>query len=432
VILRFRTAVRVMPALWFGPAIVILAALYSTSLPPADGYALAASAAGSAALPFIAAYVCASAAWEGTRLQRARIWLGPWSRSDWSIAAPAVLTPALFGILAVLAAVGLQLVRSGAADPDLRVVGVAGIDVLAWTLFGFAFGVTLPRAAAIPIALLVPFAWLGFVPAIHPVWLRHLTGMYRDCCASNEDLASSAVTASVLVDAAFIATAWLIARTRPAQRRSRALIGAGVALAAIFAASSLVSGLGFAPSVARDPSSLVCTAAGDPGLCIWPEHADRLSELVGATSETIAGWRRAGITAPRLVTEAHPGTAPPGSLAASFTDVHSRDAAILALARAVLPVQPSCPGPEAGVASATMGSSVQPFLEAWLASAGGLSSEAFGAIYGQVEALDGLSPADVVVRLGSASPGARARWLSKVSAALTSCDPVDPDVTVGP
>ena len=53
---------------------------------------------------------------------------------------------------------------------------------------GFAPGILLPVPVAIPVGILLPFVWFAFVPAMEPVWLRHITGMFRDCCGLSEDV----------------------------------------------------------------------------------------------------------------------------------------------------------------------------------------------------------------------------------------------------
>lgn len=430
--LRWRTAIRVMPAVWFGPAIWLLAAWYATSVPAADRYALAASANGSAALPFIAAYVGAVSAWEGSRLRRGGIWGAPWARTTMTIAARPIAVAVMLGFVAVLAAVELQLARSGASAPDARILIVAAVDLIAWGVVGFAVGVTIPLAAATPIALILPVLWLAFVPAVDPVWLRHITGMFRDCCRTDEDLAPAALVVSLAVDAAFVVAAWIVA-VASAGRLWRHLAFAVVwMVAAVVAASSRVSSLDYAPTVARDSSSLVCRQLPSAELCLWPEHVDRADKLAAVTADVLRRWQLAGLTSPVIVTEAHQRVAPPAALVVSFADVHGDDAAIASLARGAVPPPPQCPSDTPGAFSATTGAVAEPYLEAWYAFAGGLSPSWISATYDEYGSLGGPVVADIVSQLAAASPEARARWVSKVTSFITTCDPIEPDVTVDP
>jgi hypothetical protein len=430
--IRVTTSVRVMPAFWFGPAICLLAVVYVTSLPPVDRYALAASASGSAALPFVAAFVGAAAAWEGGRLRRGRTWGGPWRRSMFAIAVWPIGVSVGFGIVAVLAAIALQLVRSDANAPDIRIAVVTLADLVAWGTVGFALGVRLPMAAATPVALLLPYLWLGFVPALNPVWLRHITGLFRDCCTAGEDLSPGAAIASLLVSAAFTIAAWTVTVAPPGRVRVHLLIATITSASAVAAATLLVSGLGFAPVVARDPSLLSCRQLEEAELCLWPEHLDRIDVFAAVTSASLDGWRAAGIPTPALVTEADRSRTPPGALVVSFADVHQRDAGILALAHGALPPRPDCPSAIPGIVSATTGGEVAPFLEAWFASAGGLSATAISAVYDEVEPINENSVSTIVEELRTARTEERERWISRLRAQLTTCDQVEPDVSVSP
>jgi hypothetical protein len=430
--IQLRTVVRIMPAVWFGVAICPLAVLYVTSLPPVDRYALAASATASAALPFVAAYVSAAAAWEGARMRRGGIWGRSWDRSNIAIAARPIAVPVVFGVLALLAAIAFQLARSGANAPDLRIVIVAIAELLAWAVVGFALGVRLPLAAAAPLALLLPYLWLGFVPAINPVWLRHITGMFRDCCSTAEDLSPNAVIASLIVSAGFAIAAWIVAVAPKQRLRNQVLIAAATTASVIVAAIFLVSGLTFAPVVARDSSLLACRKLDYAELCVWPEHQDRINELSAVTSEAINGWRAAALPTPEVVSEANRLVAPHTTLVVSFENVRSRDAAILALARGAVPPYPDCPSATQGVASATTGGAVEPYLEAWFASTGGLSPASMSLTYDGVGTIDGKTVSGVIDQVRSARPQQRARWVSKLVALLTTCDPVEPDVVVDP
>src|SRR5450759_2082972 len=227
-----RTSLRVMPAFWFALPFILLAGGYGTALYPSDHYGLGATAMGTGALPFVAGFTAAAAAWEGARLRRT-VWWSPNVRSRLAIAAWAVLPSVLIGFVAFLAAVGVLLVRSGATLPDPVLLAVATLDLVAWAVVGFAAGILLPVPVAVPVGILLPFVWLAFVPALDPVWLRHLTGMFRDCCGNAQDLAPAAVVASVLADIGLIAAASvLIAGHRSARRIGASVLALTVPLAA--------------------------------------------------------------------------------------------------------------------------------------------------------------------------------------------------------
>ena len=208
--IRLRTVLRASPAIWLAIPICILAGLYMNFVYPSDGYAVAASAAGTETLPFLAGFVTATAAWEGSRLRRGRVWAAPSVRSRLAIGSWAILPAVLVGVLAVTVAIVVQLLRSNAGLPDVRFIAISALDFAAYGALGLALGLLLPFAVAGPLGIVLPFLWLAFVPAMEPLWMRHLTGMFRDCCSIDQDLDLQAVLASGIVDAGIIASAALL------------------------------------------------------------------------------------------------------------------------------------------------------------------------------------------------------------------------------
>src|SRR5450759_1700081 len=93
-----RTSLRVMPAFWFALPFILLAGGYGTALYPSDHYGLGATAMGTGALPFIAGFTAATAAWEGARLRRA-VWSATAVRSQLEVAGWALLPSVLVGVL---------------------------------------------------------------------------------------------------------------------------------------------------------------------------------------------------------------------------------------------------------------------------------------------------------------------------------------------
>jgi hypothetical protein len=425
-----RTSLRVMPAFWFALPIVLLAGGYGTALYPADHYGLGATAMGTGALPFVAGFTAATAAWEGARLRRT-VWWSPTVRSRLAIAAWAVLPSVLVGIVAMLAAVGVLLARSEATIPDLRVLAVATLDLVAWAAVGFAAGILLPVPVAVPVGLLLPFVWLAFVPALYPVWLRHLTGMFRDCCGLAEDLAPAAVWASVLADIGIIAAAAvLIGGWTTARRHGGSVLALAVPLVAGVA---LVSGMTYAPVVPRDPVLLTCRERAGLTLCVWPEHVPEIDELATVASDVRSGWLAAGIEAPAVFTEADRTVAPAGSLTYQVAGTVPDDV-ILALANGMTPQQPDCVDPTTGYTMGTTGGIAAIWLQAWYAATGGMSSDRLALEYGSTWGMgDGtLDPLPTVDALWKVSPEARRAWAAHAAALVVTCEEVTVDLAVRP
>ena len=408
-----------MPAWWFGIPIAIVAAWYTTLLDTPHGYGTAATAAASGALPIIGAFVGATAAWEGSRVRRAGLWGGPWVRADLRLAVTFLWTPVLAGFVAAGAAVVTAHVVSEAPSPAWPIVAVLALDVVAYASVGFALGLLAPTALAVPVAAILPLLWLAFVPAFRPVWLRHLTGMYRDCCGLGEDIAVQPLIASALIDLAMIAVAATMT-IATWERAKRWLISGGVLASMTLVGSVLVLGMPFAPVVPRDPSQLACSRSADVELCVWPEHRRQAAVLGSAVADTFGRWRLADIDAPSTFTEAL--DPPDDAVAVQFTDDESHDRIVLALAAGLAPDIADCPG-------GSTGGIAVPYLVAWFADAGGVSPEALRELDFPG---DDLNPSvlTVVGQLRDAGRSSRQDWMDRAITMAQTCDEIVPDLRV--
>lgn len=418
-----RTAVRVQPAAWLCLPMAILAAWYATLLHSAPGYGVAATASASGTLPFVGAFVAGCSAWEGARLRRAAIWRGAWVRPGWVVATGALALPVAGGMLALAAAVVASLAKAGSVSPDVAIVALAVLDLIVMASVGFLLGLRLPSALAVPVAIVLPVLYLAFVPAMYPVWLRHLTGMFRDCCGLSEALAPAAIVASLAASAGILgATAIGLATTweRPVPRWAA---GAGVLTVAFAVAGVSASGLTYAPVTARDASVLACETAGETTVCLWPEHVGS-AVLIGETVNDVRQrWAAAGIVSPLLVSEAG-GVTTTTTLKVRLPDPLIRDGVILSLATGMLPTDPGCD-------AATTGAIANSYLQAWYAAAGGLAP---ASPQGLDMAGDDVNPSvlDVIDALWKAQPDARRTWVDRARATATSCEEIVPDLRVVP
>jgi hypothetical protein len=418
----FRTTIRTSPAVWFAIPIAVFAAWYVTLLPIPQGYGVAATGAATGTLPFIGAFVGGTAAWEGSRLRRGAIWGGPWPRNALQIGLGVVGVPIGAGWLLFAVAVVVALVTTSSFPPDPVMVAIGALDVIAYAAIGFAIGVTAPAALAIPTATLLPLLWLAFVPAMHPVWLRHLTGMFRDCCGLAEALSPRAELASIALDTGFIVSASIATLVAVTPRRRAVNVVAVLTVAAAIGITT-VRDMTYAPVVARDPAALQCSSEEGAEICLWPEDAVAEPQLEDLISEVRAAWREADVPAPRTFTEA---LAPPGPDVAPFRlpNPLTRDLTILALADALVPPTVECPVISAeGVAGL--------YLRGWYAAAGGLSDESLSHLDLPADETN-KSLIDTVRDLRSATPAARARWVASATQATKVCTDVAPDLRVAP
>jgi hypothetical protein len=419
-----KTLARISPAAWFLLPVALFAAWYVTLLSWPAGYGVAATGAATGTLPFIGAFVGGAAAWEGSRLRRGGVWGGPWPRSPLSVSVRATAAPVVAGWISFAAALLVALVTTRSFPPDFGMLAVAGIDVLAYAAVGFAIGISGPSALAIPIGILLPFLWLAFVPAMNPVWLRHLNGMFRDCCTLAESLSPRPVLASVALDVGFIAAAILLALSGISPSRRIFGVVAVLAIASSVGVAS-VAGMGYAPVVARDPAALECQSSQETSLCVWPEDATYAPQLQEWSGEVRAAWQAAALPLPptAVFTEAL-GPHGPDVVAFRRPEPFTRDRTILAFADAIAPPIIDCP-----VISAE--STAGLYLRGWLAAAGGVSMEGLAGIDSPGDGVN-KSLIDTIRDLEAASSASRARWIESVTRASQTCNVDVPDLRVKP
>ncbi len=408
----WRATLRTSPASWLAVPIMALAGAYALGYSPAttDPYPLAHTSAGAVVLGFVAPICAAIGAWEAGRLQRAGWWRLPHARASLVIAARALLLPVAVGLLAVVAAAEAQLLEAGLLWPDLRILGVAAIVIVSHAALGFAVGTWLPVVVAAPAVLLVGYLWMALPRAFEPLWVRHLNGSYTSCCTLQSDLAPGALLAVVVVGAGFVGGASLLLRRQQATWQPAAAlvaVTAGLALGAI-----PIAGLGPDPTVARSEHELVCR--GDqPQVCVWPEHAARLPEVLVLASHARDAWRSAGLAVPATFSEGPgAGVLPFGfSLEAQGPDV------LHAMAYGMLPPLPACAlqvgYPAAGALD---------YLHAWLDASAGMADAELQLRF-QAPQPAGWPPVlELVSELRSRSPEVQGRWAAANLDALGDCE----------
>ena len=323
-------------------------------------------------------------------------------------------TVVLIGSVAMAIAIMVQIALSQAGAPDVRLVLITLLDLVMYSIVGFAAGVLLPYAVAGPLSVVVPLLWLTFVPAMYPVWLRHLTGLFRDCCALQWDLAPQALLASTIVNVSIIAAALLVLGPPRGRRRPLALPTIIIA-SALGTGTILVAGMPYAPAVARDTTSLQCRPAGDTVVCLWPEHSEEAAEIAGVAADVSARWAAAGIAVPAEFTEADPETVSAGAAAMVLSASElNRDRIVAALAASLLPAEPECPAGSSG------GIAVE-YLQAWYWATGGISREVLEAQY-NYDPTPFAPVMDVVRQLEAASVEARRDWQARAEQVSQFCD----------
>ena len=314
----FRLHPRAGSAVITAPLLLVIVALYVSSDYVAgdlDGYWTAAIAKAASALIFIAPVTAACAAWEAGRLRRAKIGAGTPTRNGWQIAAATLAPVILLGFLALAAALavaGLQM-DSPPGSPDVRIIASAGVIVYAHAVVGYAVGMWLPAVAAVPVVLVGDYLWNVYPPAMEPLWLRHLTRPASGCCMNTFAADPGGIGAPALLAlglaALAIAAAAASGHTPRLGNLLRFVPYVGAALAATAAVAttaggvSLVDKLGPDAIQARPVSEQVCADSQGTRVCVWPEHAPRLTETARTVRTAVEGLRLVGVTSPDVIAE---------------------------------------------------------------------------------------------------------------------------------
>ncbi len=261
---------RILPAVWLTLPTLILSILYVTKAIYPNNYGVAATAGATSSMAFLVGFVAMTAAWEAARLRRGGIWEAPHTRSRLDITIIAVTPSILLGAVVLLGTVVDASVYGQAGMPEIRIVAVGFVAICSWSLVGFLAGLRLPMSVSLPSMLLAPFLWFAFVPALPVEWLRHLSGMYRDCCRIGADIAPAALLAGLIMNVTIIVAA-LYAIGALRMRWSR-IAATAMFVTGVMVSSAFAWNVGPIPEIARDPSALRCTEVGGTGLCLWPEH----------------------------------------------------------------------------------------------------------------------------------------------------------------
>ena len=284
--MRLRTMLRILPAVWLTLPTLILSILYVTKATYPNNYGVAATAGATSSMAFLVGFVAMTAAWEAARLRRGGIWAAPHTRSKLAITIIAVIPSIVLGAVFLLGTVVAASVYGQAGLPEIRMVIVGFIAICAWSLVGFLAGLRLPMSVSLPSMLLAPFLWFAFVPALPVGWLRHLSGMYRDCCRIGADIAPAALLAGLIMNVTIIVVALYAIgalRIRWSRIAATAMFVTGVIVSSAFAWS-----VGPIPEVARDRSALKCSKVSAAELCLWPEH-DSLTQVFRPTLNAVIG-----------------------------------------------------------------------------------------------------------------------------------------------
>jgi len=368
----FRTILRISPAVWLFPALVVISiAISNTIITPPEPYSPALTGAGEFAIVLVAPICAAIAAWEGGRLRRARWWRLPHVRSLAYIALSALVAPICVGWITIVISTAFRLLNGEILLPDLRILSVAFVVILAQAVLGFTIGIWLPTVVAAPLTLIALFLWMTLPPGLNTFWVRHLTGDFSGCCSLNTDIAPSAIAGSILLALSFLVASLILLTQRIGLIRISASLL--IAIAGFTLGASLVRGLGPEPLVPRNPKLLVCSNQW-PKVCVWPEHKSRLNEVSEIARRAATAWKSTGINVPNTFSEYSSLQRNENSF--GFSILANRVIITNSMAYSMLPPTPNCPEDKPW-----LGGENQEYLNAWLDEVAGLTPNQISSVF---------------------------------------------------
>ncbi len=412
---------RISPAVWLTLPTLILSILYVTKAIYPNNYGVAATAGATSSMAFLVGFVAMTAAWEAARLRRGGIWDAPHTRSRFDITIIAVTPSILLGAVFLLGTVVAASVYGQAGLPEIRMVVVGFVAICAWSLVGFLAGLRLPMSVSLPGMLLAPFLWFAFVPALPVEWLRHLSGMYRDCCRIGADIAPAALLAGLIMNVTIIVIA-LYAIGALGMRWSR-IVATAMLVTGVMVSSAFAWNVGPIPEVARDQSALKCSTVSAAELCLWPEH-DSPTQLFRPTLTAV------------IVELARQELPIPGRWSEELASATSVDTLTLDLWKSDPDsirwsiAQGLAPWPACSEASDSgfSGSSIDVLRGWWFTAMGGseaMLQENLGWLIADPSASGGIPIKDLYSAVGSAPVTSRVAWLERLTSLVAECQSPD-------
>jgi hypothetical protein len=175
--------------------------------------------------------------------------------------------------------------------------------------------------------------------AVEPLWLRHLTGVWFTCCQVSTTLAPAAISGAFVVAAGLSGMALFLLRIPLSAQRL--ILSATPLVVAFSIGAALVRDLGPDPVVPRSSSVLVYSL-GQPRICLWPEHRERLEEVVAITTEASVAWQEFGISVPTEFSEQEQQALPTDSRSFGISQDSQHGDILYSLAYSLLPSSGQC------------------------------------------------------------------------------------------
>lgn len=307
--MRFLLPLRSRPALWLLLPALICVVAYARAfvdISGVRGYWLAVGSGSAIFLLFSCALAGVSAAIEGSRERRARQSEIPAARSGTAIVIGRLWPSILLGFLVQLAGF---LIMSGGTWGAPGYVPVLVWAMLAAVIFfhaalGYCLGRLLPIAAAIPLALVVSYSWLGFTWSISYFPLRYLSGLVLvDCCSLDTTLDARGPIATIVFSLLAGLLLIVVARVKLRLQRPASILILGASIMGIAASTAvglvIASGLGAQPVEPRPQAAARCHGSA-PRICTYPEQVGS-TDPSSTLRKAVSNLERLGVAVPATI-----------------------------------------------------------------------------------------------------------------------------------
>ncbi len=249
----------------------------------------------------IAPAIAGLVAWEASRGRRSGFYEleASTARSALLVGARVIGVGAALGIVvyvaaAVLVALGFSLYGS----PQLAVIALGALVIIAWAALGYAIGLWVPHPATAPIVALASYLFLVVDSSHSLAWTSLLAGVDQGCCGLNVAPRTGALAGQALVLTGLIGVGLLLIAGRRWQSRARRpgggltlrSVGAIGLVAALIAGGvgELRTGNGALLVSSPPPSHYPCARAEGLTVCVWPAERPQLGLATRAAALAFA------------------------------------------------------------------------------------------------------------------------------------------------
>ncbi|UUU24692.1 DUF7224 domain-containing protein [Streptomyces sp. DSM 40750] len=244
------------------------------------------------------------AVWEMGRLKEGRVWDSPIVRTRLRVAINAGVPILLVSGLMLALPAALAFVQTGVRPTvsSLVLLGQQLLICVAYIAIGYGVGFWTPRLISAPILGGLVYYFVAFSVAGYSYAWRHLVGYFFEPLMFGELPTRNALLAPLVLIGA-VAVASTLIWISPRHLMLRCCVAAGIAVAGVPAAYSMVQSWGASTPVVTGAAPVVCTGKS-PEVCM-PEISAAKLDFVHTQAVSVARELKvAGISeTPRLITD---------------------------------------------------------------------------------------------------------------------------------